>query len=106
MPVLGLPCAILEYAARVDSVHHEARSIPEALCRPVAGTTGCHSAGAKFESGKRERGGCASRGEILAQDGDEYRPGRNAWVDVERLRGPGNEMVEKRVGWIQLHQVS
>jgi len=28
MPVLGLPCAILEYAARVDSVHHEARSAP------------------------------------------------------------------------------
>ena len=106
MPVLGLPCAILEYAARVDSVHYEARSIPDALCRPVAGTTGCHSAGAKFESGKRERAGCASRESGLAKDVDEYRPGRNAWVDVERLRGPGNEMVEKRVGWIQLHQVS
>ncbi len=70
-------------------------------------TASYHSAGAKFESGKRERGGCASRESGLAKDGDEYRPGRNGRADAESLRGAGSELVApNRVGWIQLGRAS
>ena len=65
-------------------------------------TAGYHSAGAKRGSGKSERAGCASRESGLAKDVDEYCRGRNAWVDVERLRDAGNELVEKQVGRIWL----
>ena len=64
-------------------------------------TAAYHCADAKRASGKRERAGCASRERALTKDVDEYSPGRNARADVERLRGTGNELVEKRVGRIQ-----